>query len=264
MTQNNKRLPVVFSGHGSPMVALEDNAITQEMTRVGQEIIRQYGKPKAILSISGHWYTRGTYVQSAENPRQIYDMYGFPKELYEVKYPVKGDAALTRSVQELLGSAVSVNDSWGIDHGTWTVLVHMFPDADIPVVQLSVNANLTPAKSYALGQKLQSLRDQGYLIFGSGNVVHNLRLVDWDNEGGTEATERFNDYITDAILAGNESKVIDYGTHPDAAYAVPTPDHYLPLLYCLGAAGGDSARAFNKVCNLGSMAMTGYVWGESV
>lgn len=258
---NEKRMPVVFSGHGSPMIAIENNEITREMNRVGNEIIKKYGKPKGILAISGHWYAKGTYVQSAEKPRQIYDMYGFPKELYEVKYPVSGNSDLTKAVQDALGSAVSLNDSWGIDHGTWTVLVHMFPNADIPVVQLSVNAHLTGQQSFELGRKLQGLRDEGYLIFGSGNVVHNLMLVEWDNEGGTDATLRFNDYITDAIIAGNKKKVINYGAHPDAAYAVPTPDHYLPLLYCLGAAGNDDASVFNKVCNLGSMAMTGYVWG---
>lgn len=258
---NNERMPVVFSGHGSPMVAIEDNEITHGMNKVGQDIISAFGKPKAILAVSGHWFANGTYVQSAENPRQIYDMYGFPKELYEVKYPVKGDAELTAAVQKCLGDAVTVNDSWGIDHGTWTVLVHMFPDADIPVVQLSVNRNLSAKKSFELGEKLKGLRGQGYLIFGSGNVVHNLRMVEWDNEGGTEATERFNDYITEAVLNGDSGKVIHYEKHPDAAYAVPTPDHYIPLAYCMGAADGDQAEVFNKVCNLGSMAMTGYTWG---
>lgn len=258
---SEKRMPVVFSGHGSPMIALENNEITHVMNLVGQGIIGTFGKPKACLAISGHWYAQGTWVQSAAEPKQIYDMYGFPKELYEVKYPVKGDADLTKAVQKCLGSAVSVNDSWGIDHGTWTVLVHMFPEADIPVVQLSVNKNLSPKQSFALGRKLESLRSQGYLIFGSGNVVHNLRMVDWDNAGGTDAAVRFNDYITNAVLKGDSASVIHYGTHPDAAYAVPTPDHYLPLLYCMGAAGSDAAAAFNKICNLGSMAMTGYIWG---
>jgi 4,5-DOPA dioxygenase extradiol len=258
---SEKRMPVIFSGHGSPMIAISDNEITHEMRRVGREVIEKYGKPKAILSISGHWFTDGTYVQSAGEPRQIYDMYGFPKELYDVKYPVTGCAALTKSVQTALGDAVSVNDTWGIDHGTWTVLVHMFPDADIPVVQLSVNKHLSGQQSFELGTKLQGLRDEGYLIFGSGNVVHNLMRVDWNNDGGTDATVRFNDYITDAIISGNSGPVIRYGTHPDAGYTVPTPDHYLPLLYCLGAAGDDHAEVFNKVCDLGSMAMTGFIWG---
>ncbi len=255
------RMPIVFSGHGSPMVALENNEITQGMAAIGQKILNEYGKPKAILAISGHWYVPGTFIQSAQTPKQVYDMYGFPPELYALKYPVKGDAQLTQDVQKLLGEVVSVNDTWGIDHGTWTVLVHMFPNADIPVVQLSVDKNLTPQESFELGQKLTSLRDEGYLIFGSGNVVHNLMRVDWDNEGGTEMTLRFNKQITDAILSGDNETVIGFEKLQDARYAVPTPDHYLPLLYTLGAADGDKAQVFNNICNLGSMAMTGYIWG---
>lgn len=161
----------------------------------------------------------------------------------------------------LLPSFSIVMTKWGIDHGTWTVLVHMFPDDDIPVVQLSVNRHLDPQQSYELGQKLASLREQGYLIFGSGNVVHNLGRVEWDNPDGTEMTHRFNDAITQSIVSHDHASVIHYDTHPDAAYAVPTPDHFLPLLYCLGAAGNDKVKAFNNVCNLGSMAMTGYVFG---
>lgn len=256
------RMPVVFSGHGSPMIALERNEITEGMASVGRDIIETWGKPKAILAISAHWFTDGTYIQSAGTPKQVYDMYGFPQELYEVKYPVSGHAALTDQVRSLLGDLVSVNDDWGIDHGTWTVLVHMFPDADIPVVQLSVNKKLSPAESYETGRKLADLRDQGYLIFGSGNVVHNLRRVEWDNAGGTPMTTAFNRVITEAVEQRDDQTVINYRSLPDAAYAVPTPDHFLPLLYCLGAAGTDSARVFNNVCNLGSMAMTGYVFRQ--
>ena len=251
------KMPIIFSGHGSPMIALENNEITQTMKAVGDSI----DKPKAILAISAHWFTDQTYIQSAPTPKQIYDMYGFPKELYEVKYPVSGYAPLTESVQSLLESSVSINDTWGIDHGTWSVLVHMFPKADIPVVQLSVNRHLDPQQSYELGQKLASLREQGYLIFGSGNVVHNLGRVEWDNPDGTEMTHRFNDAITQSIVSHDHASVIHYDTHPDAAYAVPTPDHFLPLLYCLGAARNDKVKVFNNVCNLGSMAMTGYVFG---
>lgn len=253
-------MPVVFSGHGSPMVALEHNQITEGMQKVGEKIINTYGKPKAILAISAHWYTDGTYIQSAGTPRQIYDMYGFPPELYEVKYPVRGDNDLTNEVLKLLGNDVTINDSWGIDHGTWTVLVHMFPKADIPVVQLSVNGNLPPKEHYAIGEKLTVLRKQGYLIFGSGNIVHNLMRVEWDNEGGTPMTYRFNDTIRNAVVSHDHQTVIHYEDLPDASYAVPTPDHYLPLLYCLGAAGNDEVKVFNNVCNLGSMAMTGFVF----
>jgi len=261
MSTDKNRMPVVFSGHGSPMVALEDNEITRGMEQVGKTVLEKYGKPKAILAISGHWFVDGSRIQSAEEPKQVYDMYGFPRALYELKYPVKGYRNLTTSVQRLLGDTVKVNDDWGIDHGTWTVLVHMFPKADIPVVQLSVDKKLSAKECFELGQKLTALREDGYLIFGSGNVVHNLGRVDWDNEGGTEMTERFNDQITKAVVEGDNETVINYTKLQDAAYAVPTPDHYLPLLYCLGAADGDSAEVFNKICNLGSMAMTGYIWG---
>lgn len=257
----NMKMPVVFSGHGSPMVALEHNAITEGMHAVGEKILRKYGKPKAILAVSGHWYVPGTYIQSAEEPKQIYDMYGFPQELYDLKYPVKGNAELTAEVQKLLGDAVSVNDEWGVDHGMWTVLVHMFPKADIPVVQLSVSRLLSAQESYELGRKLTALREEGILIFGSGNVVHNLSRVEWNNEGGSPAAERFNDYIREAVLHNETEKAIHYEGHPDARYAVPTPDHYLPLLYCLGASDGDQAEVFNNVCNLGSMAMTGFLFG---
>lgn len=256
------RMPVIFSGHGSPMLALEHNDITRTLRETGEQLLASQGKPKAILAVSAHWYQGETLVQSAAHPRQIYDMYGFPEELYEVRYNAVGSPALTEEVKNLLGGAVRVDDSWGIDHGTWTVLVHLFPKADIPVVQLSVNGRLTPAKCADLGRKLAPLREEGYLILGSGNVVHNLRMVDWDNEDGSPACKRFNDYITEAVLAGDTNQVLHYGTHPDASYAVPTPDHFLPLCYCLGAADGDAARAFNNVCSLGAIAMTGYVFGD--
>ena len=242
------------------MIAIEKNEITAGMETVGKEVITKYGKPKAILAISAHWYTNGTYTQSAAQPEQIYDMYGFPDELYQVKYPATGDKSLTEKIKEVLGNLVSVDDSWGIDHGTWTVLVHMFPKADIPVVQLSVDSTLSAEECYQVGKKLSALRDDGYLIFGSGNVVHNLRRVEWDNPDGTKMTHAFNDYIIDAVKAGAEDKVINYTEGPESSYTVPTPEHYLPLIYCLGAADGDKAKVFNNVCNLGSMAMTGFIW----
>lgn len=253
--------PVIFAGHGSPMMALETTDVTQSFSRLGEQILKEYGTPKAILMISAHWFTHGTYIQSAAVPKQIYDMYGFPQELYEVNYPVKGSASLTNAVLNLLGKDISINDAWGIDHGAWTVLLHMFPDASIPVVQLSVNHDLSPQASYELGQKLMPLRQAGYLIMGSGNTVHNLREADWDNPGGTAATHRFNDYIIDAVTSGHYEPVIGYTAHHDASYAVPTPDHFLPLLYCLGAAGTDNAVAFNTTCSLGSIAMTGFTFG---
>ena len=256
------RMPVVFSGHGSPMLALEHNEITETLQSMGAKIIEKFGKPKAILAVSAHWYAPGTYIQSAAKPRQVYDMYGFPDELYRVKYPVDGYKPLTQDVKSALGDSVSVNDNWGIDHGTWTVLCHMFPDADIPVVQLSVNRQLSAEESYEIGRKLHGLRDQGYLIFGSGNVVHNLRRVEWDNPGGSKMTVAFNDYIRNAVEARDDDTVIHYEKGPYAEYAVPTDDHYLPLIYILGAADpGEKPTVFNNVCNLGALAMTGFAFG---
>uniref|UniRef100_UPI00402796E6 dioxygenase family protein n=1 Tax=Mitsuokella multacida TaxID=52226 RepID=UPI00402796E6 len=228
-----KKMPAIFVGHGSPMIALDHNELTDTYHRLGKRILEEFGKPRAILMVSAHWYTHGTLVQSAAKPRQVYDMYGFPPELYALKYEPTGFAALTREVTDLLGNGVEVDDNWGIDHGTWSILVHIFPEADIPVVQLSVNGDIAACQSYELGQKLASLREKGYLIMGSGNVVHNLRRVEWENEHG----------------------------NPDADYAVPTPDHFLPLLYVLGASQGESPYIFNNIRNLGSMALTGYAFG---
>lgn len=260
-----KRMPTIFIGHGSPMMALEHTAITETFKHMGEEILREFSKPKAILAISAHWYTKGTFVQSAKAPKQIYDMYGFPQELYDVKYPAQGDRALTDMVLNTLGSDVSINDNWGIDHGTWTILVHLFPKADIPVVQLSVNANLTAAESFELGRRLQGLRDEGYLIIGSGNVVHNLGAIEYDNPDGTPASDRFDSYVRDAIVTDDIAKVLAYKAHQDSAYAVPTPEHFLPLPYILGTAyEGEKPLVFNDVRQIGAISMTGYAYGLPV
>ena len=257
-----KRMPTLFVGHGSPMMALEHTETTSTFQAIGKNIINNYGKPKAILAISAHWYTDGTYIQSAENPKQIYDMYGFPQELYEVVYPAKGDSSLTKDVQQVLGDAVSINDTWGIDHGMWTVLVHMFPDASIPVLQLSINKYLSPKEAYELGEKLQSLRDEGYLIMGSGNIVHNLRRLEWENPSGTPAPIEVDQYITNAVLKNDVNTVINYSEHPQASYAVPTPDHYLPLIYIMGASKGLQPTVFNQTYNSGSLSMTGFIFED--
>ena len=256
-------MPTLFVGHGSPMMALEHTETTNTFKTIGQNIIKNYGKPKAILAISAHWYTDGTYIQNAENPKQIYDMYGFPQELYEVVYPTKGDKNLTEKVQQLLGNSVSINDMWGIDHGIWTVLVHMFPDASIPVVQLSINKRLSPKEMYQLGTKLQSLRNEGYLIMGSGNIVHNLRLLEWDNPSGTPATIEFDQYISNAVLNNDINTIINYTEHPHANYAAPTPDHYLPLIYIMGASEGTKPTIFNQTYNTGSLSMTGFIFEDN-
>ena len=256
-----KKMPVVFVGHGDPMIALKINEMTETLKKVGKNIIKKHGEPKAILCISAHWYTKDTFIQSTEIPNQVYDMFGFPNELYEVKYPVKGSKELTKEVEKILGDTVKINDDWGIDHGTWTVFVHMFPEAKIPVVQLSVNANLNTEKTYKLGEKLAKLREKGYLIVGSGNIVHNLRKIEWDNPKGTQEADKFDRYILENISKREDEKVIKYEEHEYSNYAVPTPDHFMPILYILGASQGEKPYIFNEVRELGSLSMTSYIFG---
>ena len=256
-----KKMPVIFVGHGDPMIALKINEMTETLKKVGRDIIKNYGEPKAILCISAHWYTKDTFIQSTEIPNQVYDMFGFPNELYEVKYPVKGSKELTKDVEKILGNEVKINDDWGIDHGTWTVFVHMFPEAKIPVVQLSVNANLNTEKTYKLGEKLAKLREKGYLIVGSGNIVHNLRKIEWDNPKGSQEADKFDKYILDNISKREDEKVIKYEEHEYSNYAVPTPDHFMPILYILGASQGEKPYIFNEMRELGSLSMTSYAFG---
>lgn len=256
-----KKMPVIFVGHGDPMLALKRNEMTEALKNIGKDIIKNHGEPKAILCISDHWYTKDTFIQSAEVPIQIYDMFGFPKKLYEVKYPVKGSKDLTTEVEKILGNEVKINDDWGIDHGTWTVFFHMFPEARIPVVQLSVNAYLNTEKAYKLGEKLAKLREKGYLIVGSGNIVHNLRKIEWDNPKGSQEADLFDSYILNSIIKREDEKVIKYEKHEYSNYAVPTPDHFMPLLYILGASQGEKPYVFNEMRELGSLSMTSYIFG---
>ena len=256
-----EKMPVIFVGHGDPMIALKINEMTETLKKIGKDIIEKYGEPKAILCISAHWYTKDTFIQSTEIPNQVYDMFGFPNELYEVKYPVKGSKELTKDVEKILGNEVKINDDWGIDHGTWTVFVHMFPEAKIPVVQLSVNANLSANKAYKLGEKLAKLREKGYLIVGSGNIVHNLRKIEWDNSKGTQEADKFDRYILENISKREDEKVIKYEEHEYSNYAVPTPDHFMPILYILGASQGEKPYIFNEMRELGSLSMTSYAFG---
>lgn len=255
------KMPVLFVGHGSPVIALENNELTKNFKAVGDLIIKKFGRPKGIIAISAHWYTVGYFTCDEENPEQIYDMYGFPDELYQVKYEAKGSKDLANKIIEATEGKTRVNNGWGIDHGTWTVLVHMFPEADIPVVQLSVNGQDKIEEIYKVGQKLSSLREEGYLIIGSGNVVHNLRLVQWQNPAGTLEADGFDKYIKDAISNREDEKVLNYKENEFSTYAVPLPDHFLPLIYVLGASEGEDPYVFNEVRNLGSMSMTSYGFG---
>ena len=253
------RMPVLFVGHGSPMNAIEDN----NYTRTWRSIAKRIPKPKVILSVSAHWYTKGTKINDEETPKTIHDMYGFPKELYEVSYNVEGSPHMAKVSRELISKETTFDNSWGIDHGTWSVLVHMYPDRDIPVFQISVDAAAPPEEHYKIGRELKALREQGVLIFCSGNIVHNLRLVDWNkaNEGFDWAYE-FDEYIYGNILSKNHENILNFNALEDTArLAVPTPDHFYPLLYALGASEeDDKISVYNKSGVLGSLTMTTYLW----
>jgi len=255
----SEKMPVLFLGHGSPMNAIEENEFVQGFRKMGKEISR----PRAILCISAHWETRGTRVTAMAQPRTIHDFGGFPPELYEVQYPAPGDPRLAGQTRDLVRKTeVSLDDQWGLDHGAWSVIRHMYPEADVPVIQLSLDYNNGPRYHYELAGELASLRQKGVLIVGSGNMVHNLRMVAWNrlNEPGfafdwaAEAREKMNTHI----LEGNHAALIDY-THQGQAFhmAVPTPEHYLPLLYALALKEGrEEVTLFNDRALGGSLTMT--------
>ncbi|MCK9170531.1 MAG: 4,5-DOPA dioxygenase extradiol [Treponema sp.] len=254
----SNRMPVLFVGHGSPMNAVENN----EFTETWQTLSGNISRPSAILSVSAHWFTDGERIQTAPRPRQVYDMYGFPQELYNVRFPATGKPELAEKVQKLVHTPVSADNSWGIDHGTWSVLCRMYPDADIPVVQLSVNRSASLQDQFELGRELLPLRDDGILILASGNIVHNLGMIDWDKQDGFGWADSFDGTVRDAVLSGNVQSIMNAASSgKDARRAVPTPDHFMPLLYALGASGGDKPVVFNDARTLGSLSMTGFVFG---
>ena len=238
------KMPTTFFGHGSPMNAIGENAYTEAWRRIGSET----PTPKAILSVSAHWFVPGTGVTVMTSPRTIHDFGGFPRELYEVQYPAPGDPQLARRVQTLLAPLdVTPDESWGLDHGTWSVLRHVYPAADIPIVQLSVDETRPAAFHYEIGGRLAPLREEGGLIVGSGNLVHNLRTYAWGGHPRDpyDWAIRFEDVAKELILSGAHKTLVDYETlGPDAALSIPTPDHYFPLLYVLGAAQDREAVRF--------------------
>ena len=243
MAAGTRRMPAVYFGHGSPMNALEHNRYTEAWRRLGDSA----PKPKAILAISAHWYTRGTAVTAMEQPRTIHDFGGFPKELCAVQYPAPGDPRARARVHELLAPIeVQLDDAWGLDHGTWSVLVHAFPEADVPVVQLSLDATQPANFHYELAMRLAPLRDEGVLIVGSGNVVHNLGRIQWaDDAPPYDWAVRFNDKVRGFLATRNHEPLIAFETlSEDARLSVPTPDHYLPLLYVIAQQGPDETISF--------------------
>jgi 4,5-DOPA dioxygenase extradiol len=243
MPDRTGRMPVVFFGHGSPMNTLLDNHYTQAWAHIGSSLPR----PKAILSVSAHWYRRGTAVTAVDRPQTIHDFAGFPRELFEVHYPAPGDLPLCERIRALLAPVdVAMDQTWGIDHGTWSVLRHAFPKADIPVVQLAIDKLQPAAFHYDLGQRLAPLRDEGVLILGSGNAVHNLRTVRWEPGAAPyEWAERFNEFVRQHVTTRDHTPLVDYGAAGnDARLSIPTPDHYLPLLYTLALHQPGEAAAF--------------------
>jgi 4,5-DOPA dioxygenase extradiol len=256
---NTEKMPVLFLGHGSPMNAIEENQFVTGFRNVAKTL----PKPNAILCVSAHWFTNGTKVTAMEMPETIHDFGGFPQELFNVQYPAKGSPELAQITHELLlPTPVELDHEWGLDHGAWTVIKHLYPNADIPVIQLSIDYTKSAQYHFELAQKLQALRNKGILIIGSGNIVHNLRLVDFANfdrenygyDWAIEARETVNNYLMD----GNYKPLIEYDKQSKALQmAIPSPDHYLPLIYTLGLQQkGESISLFNDKLVAGSLSMT--------
>lgn len=236
-----QRMPAIFFGHGNPMNALQTNAWTNGWSHIGRTIPR----PKAIVCISAHWYPPATLVTANEQPRTIHDFGGFPKPLFEVHYPAPGAVDLIPRLQELID--VEPDTRWGLDHGTWSVLAHVFPNADIPIVQLSIDETQPAQFHYDIGRKLAPLREEGVLLMGSGNLVHNLHTYAWGraNPDPYDWAVRFEALAREAIAVRKHQPLIDYETlGRDAQLSAPTPDHYLPLLYILGAQQEDDSVSF--------------------
>ena len=254
MTQST-RMPALFIGHGSPMNAIEDTSWSRTWRSLGQSLPR----PKAILVISAHWMTPGIGVTAMLQPETIHDFGGFPDALFAVQYPAPGKPELARRIQALLApQQVCLDQSWGLDHGAWSILLHLFPDADIPVVQLSLDLSQPNHFHYELGQRLRPLRDEGILIVASGNVVHNLRLIQWQGSQPAPAwSPRIEQRVMDCLSTRDHAALINYADlDPDALLAIPTPEHYLPLLYVAGLQAEDETPTFPvQGIDLGTISM---------
>lgn len=253
------KMPVLFLGHGSPMNAIEENQFVSGF----RELANTLPQPNAILCVSAHWYTKGTKVTAMEMPKTIHDFGGFPPELFAVQYPAKGSPQLALETKEILKPIeVELDDTWGLDHGAWSVIKHLYPAANVPVIQLSIDYTKPPEYHFELAKQLSDLRYKGILIVGSGNIVHNLRLVDFSNfdkdnygyDWAIEARETINNYVLD----GNFKPLFDYEKHSIALQlAIPTPEHFLPLIYTLGLKDKkDQLDLFNDKLVAGSLSMT--------
>jgi 4,5-DOPA dioxygenase extradiol len=253
--------PALFVGHGTPMQAIEPSRYTAAWEQLGRELPR----PRAILAVSAHWYGGGTAVTAQARPRTIHDFYGFPPALYALQYPAAGDPQLAAQVASLLApTPVRLDEQWGLDHGSWSVLRYMYPRADIPVIQLSLDATLSGPQHYALAQRLAPLRDAGVLLLGSGNVVHNLRMLQFDPAAAVPRwAQSFNSAVRAGVQAGQHAALAAYESlDAGAALSVPTPEHYLPLLYVLALArAGDAASMPIDGMDLGSISMLSVLVG---
>ena len=256
---NKHRQPTVFIGHGSPMYALEPNRHTDAWAALGKRL----HKPDAILLISAHWLTRGIWLTAMQQPKTIHDFGGFPEALFQIQYPAPGSPALAQRVQSLLTQAVVLEEhEWGIDHGAWSVLRYLYPNADVPVVQLSLDGSLSAKGHYALAKQLAPLRDDNILILGSGNIVHNLRLIDWDPDAEPLPwAAEFNQFFMSQLLANQHSHLLDWQGAGDAArLSIPTPEHYWPALYPLALqGGGEQVEIISNGIEMGSISMLSFL-----
>lgn len=257
--EHNQMMPVLFLGHGSPMNAIDEN----EFVTGFREIAKKIPKPKEILCVSAHWETRGVFVTAMEKPKTIHDFFGFPKELYEIQYPAPGSPDLGKEIKGITSKTnVGLDYHWGLDHGCWVVLKHLFPDADVPVVQMSLDYTKTAQFHYQLGKELFLLRRKGVLIIGSGNMVHNLGMISWDNidtpEFGYDWAIKASERMKKFILNNDHQQLIEYQSQGrDFNLAIPTPEHYLPLLYALALKDEDEEiTLFNDKPYAGSITMT--------
>lgn len=259
--ENGTTMPVLFVGHGSPMNAIEEN----EFTRQWRAVITDIPKPVSIVCVSAHWLTNGTRVTAMERPRTIHDFGGFPAELYAVQYPAQGEPALARTTAEAMRkTSVELDQQWGLDHGTWSVVSKMYPDADVPVIQLSIDYTKPASFHFELAKELSFLRKKGVLVLGSGNMVHNLGMVDWRRpDTGYDWAIEMNETFKRLIMNGDHQTLIDYEKLGRSAnLAIPTPDHYLPLLYTLALRQeGEAPKFFNDTAVMGSLTMTSVRFG---
>lgn len=253
------KMPVLFLGHGSPMNAIEENQFVEGFRNIAKDL----PTPNAILCISAHWETKGTKITAMQHPRTIHDFGGFPQELFDVQYPAPGHPELAQSTKDLITKAsIELDHEWGLDHGAWSVIKHLYPEANIPVVQLSLDYNLSPKAHFELAEELMSLRKKGVLIIGSGNMVHNLRMVDWkklnDPDYGFDWAIEAQTKMTNWIKDGNRDALIHYSNQgKEFELAIPTPEHYLPLLYTLALQDDqDELEFFNDKAVGGSLTMT--------